>query len=289
MILKGKKLKRILKNILEWIALIIIIAMTVRTFLLASFVVPTPSMSPAIEPGDYVLVNKLIPGSRISTAWRFMSGKDLTMKRLKGYRKVKRNDILAFNFPYSNPDKLGLDFNIFYAKRCVALPGDSFYIENGIYKVKNVSDTLGNYTNQKKMSMMSPDDFAPHIYNCSYNTDYGWNMKNFGPLYIPRKNDTIAIDSINIKLYVKLIEYETQHTVKLIERHVYIDDDLLSEYVFQQNYYFLAGDHVFDSQYSRYWGLLPEEQIIGKVFFIWKSKDIETGKRNWKRYFKKVK
>jgi signal peptidase I len=220
-------------------------------------------MSPAIQPGDYVLVNRC--------------------------KKVKRNDVLAFNFPYSNPDKLELDFKILYAKRCVAIPGDTFYIENGIYKVKNVPDTLGNYTNQKKLSTMNPDDFAPHIYNCSYNPGYGWDMKNFGPLYIPGKNDTVAIDSTNIKLYIKLIEYETKHTVKVIDGNIFIDDNPISEYVFQRNYYFLAGDHVFDSQDSRYWGLLPEDHITGKVFFIWKSKNIETNKRNWKRYFKKVK
>jgi signal peptidase I len=45
------------------------------------------------------------------------------MKRLKGYRKIRRNEVTVFNYPYSNWNKLELDFNVFYAKRCVAIRG----------------------------------------------------------------------------------------------------------------------------------------------------------------------
>jgi signal peptidase I len=48
----------------------------------------------------------------------------------------------------------------------------------------------------------------------------------------------------------------------------------------------MAGDHVKDSRDSRYWGLLPEDHIVGKAFVIWKSKNRDTGKYQWKRFFK---
>ena len=47
--------------------------------------------------GDNVLVNKLIPGPRLFKSWGFLNGTDFSMRRLKGWRKVKRNDILVFN------------------------------------------------------------------------------------------------------------------------------------------------------------------------------------------------
>jgi len=38
-----------------------------------------------------------------------------------------------------------------------------------------------------------------------------------------------------------------------------------------------------------YWGLLPEDHIIGKAWLIWKSQDPYTKKYRWKRFFKFVK
>ncbi|MDR2286253.1 MAG: signal peptidase I [Prevotellaceae bacterium] len=286
---KGTKLRRILLNIFGWFLFLIFALMfgiSLRVFLLAKFLIPTWSMSPTLIAGDVILVNKMIPGPRIFKSWDFLKNGDFSMKRLKGYRKVQRNDVIVFNFPYSNWYKLELDFNVFYAKRCIAIPGDTFLIDNGMYRVKNVFDTLGHYANQKTLSEMEPQAFPPHIYNCFPDTVYGWNILNFGPFYIPGENDTVAIDTMNIRLYRQLIEYETQQPVEVKDRKVFIADKSANEYVFQQNYYFVAGDHVRDSRDSRYWGLLPEDHIVGKAFIIWKSKDRTTGKRQWNRFFR---
>jgi signal peptidase I len=117
-----KTLKTLAGRIFRWFLYLIfavIFGISLRVFLLVSCKVPTPSMTPAILPGDYILVNKMIPGPRIFTGWGFLNGIDFEMKRLKGYRKVKRNDVLVFNFPYSDWNKLQIDLNVFYAKRCV--------------------------------------------------------------------------------------------------------------------------------------------------------------------------
>jgi signal peptidase I len=50
----------------------------------------------------------------------------------------------------------------------------------------------------------------------------------------------------------------------------------------------MAGDLTFDSRDSRYWSLLPEDHIVGKVAFVLQSKDKQTGKRRWERLFKTV-
>jgi signal peptidase I len=285
-----KKFKKILKSILWWILLLIfsiIFAVTLRIFLLASFVIPTYSMSPTLIPGDFIFVNKMIPGPRIFKSWDFLKqGGDFSMRRLKGYRKIRRNEVIVFNYPYSNHHRLELDFNVFYAKRCIAIPGDTFLIDNGIYRVKNLSDTLGHYDNQKQVSETPPENFRSNVFNCfPYSKHYKWNIKDFGPLYIPGENDTVAIDTINICLYQKLIEYETQQSVYIRDRQVIINNKPADRYIFQQNYYFMAGDHARDSRDSRYWGLLPEDHIVGKAFVIWKSKDRKKNKWRWDRFF----
>jgi len=202
------------------------------------------------------------------------------MKRLKGYRAIRRNDVLVFNFPYTDWSRLEPDMNVFYAKRCVAVPGDTFLIENGIYKVKNCNDILGNYEMQYQFSQSEEEEIPPGVFRCfPYDSVYDWNVKSFGPMYVPAKGDTIRLDAKNRLLYRNLIRYETRQE-EIPDKTRY--------YIFQQNYYFMAGDYVFDSCDSRYWGLLPEDHIMGKVFLIGYSKDVHTGKYRWERLLKQV-
>lgn len=86
-----------------------------------------------------------------------------------------------------------------------------------------------------------------------------------------------------------MIEWERQERLKCKNNHVYIGDRILSEYCFQKNYYFMAGDKVENSKDSRYWGLLPEEYIVGKACRIWKSVDENRGAVRWDRIWKTIK
>jgi signal peptidase I len=194
----------------------ILLAIVLRVFFFAAFVIPTPSMIPAIIPGDKVMVYKMIPGPRlIRNFFSLHKGEKPDIKRLKGTRAVRRNDVLIFNFPYSDWNRLEMDMNVFYAKRCVALPGDTFYIENGIYKVKQLSGELGNYQRQTQLSETADSQFSNAVFKCfpQHTDNYAWTIKNFGPLYVPKAKDTITIDTLNYVLYKKLIEYETGQTL----------------------------------------------------------------------------
>ena len=93
----------------------------------------------------------------------------------------------------------------------------------------------------------------------------------------------------NYVLYKNLIEYETDQQLTVRDGAVYLDDETIGNYTFQLNYYFMAGDYIFDSRDSRYWGLLPEDCIIGKALFVWRSTDVWTGKIRWNRFFKVIK
>ncbi|MCL2651074.1 MAG: signal peptidase I [Candidatus Azobacteroides sp.] len=285
-------IKSILKNLrfaIKIIGIAIILAICLRVFVFDSFKIPSPSMQPTILAGDYILVNKLVLGGRIYKNFDFMKGGIVETKRLWGWRKVKRNDVLVFNFPYSDRGKLDFDLNVFYVKRCVAIPGDTFYIDNGIYKVKNCPDTLGYYKSQRRFADTKQEQINPDVWKCfPYDKAYQWNVRQFGPLYVPGKGDTLRIDTNNIKLYRKLIRYETGKRINIQGDTVYLGNDVLQQYVFKKNYYFMAGDLVRDSRDSRYWGLLPEDHIVGKAAIIWKSEDMKTRKYRWKRFFKTI-
>jgi signal peptidase I len=291
--IKDLKVKKAIKSVLRWISIIlgiVVLAVSLRVFIFDTYTIPTPSMEPAIMSGDHVVVNKLVPGPRIIKNFFSLSkGEKPDFKRLPGWN-VKRNDVLIFNFPYSDWGRLDLDMGVFYAKRCVAIPGDTFHIENGFYRVQQVADTLGYIVNEWILSKKPDYEFASEIFHCfPYDHRYNWNIKHFGPIYIPKKGTTMPLDTVNVALYHNLIAYETLKTVSVKNGTVAIGDSAINEYTFRKNYYFMAGDYVFDSKDSRYWGLLPEDHITGKVAFVWNTKDMQTGKKRWNRFLKKVK
>jgi signal peptidase I len=284
--------KSFLKTVFFWFKIVVsglLLAILLRLFVFSSFKVPTPSMETAILAGDYILVNKLAYGARLPKNFNFMNGGKFETFRVKGFSKIKRNDVVVFNFPYPSPHHIDWDLSLYYVKRCVALPGDTFYIDRGIYKVKNCPDVLGDYDAQRRFSKIKTDDIRPDIFHCFPDSeDYHWTVKLFGPLYVPRRGDTLAINSKNIALYRNLIRYETDREIYQKNDTVYLENELLQSYVFQQNYYFMTGDLTFDSRDSRYWGLLPEDHIVGKAAVIWQSKDMQTGKRRWERILKTI-
>ena len=90
----------------------------------------------------------------------------------------------------------------------------------------------------------------------------------------------------NFILYKKLIEWEQQGTIEYKDSTSFLNGRPIDGYRFLKNYYFMAGDNGMNSQDSRYWGMLPEEYIVGKAWIIWKSVDPYTETFRWKRFMK---
>jgi len=291
-----RKVLKVLKEVMFYVVVVIVslvFAICLRVFVLAPIIsIPSWSMEPAVFAGDRIIVNKLIPGPRVYKDIRQIRvDEKVQTKRFKGIRKVRRNDVLVFNYPYSAGwDKIDMDLNVFYLKRCVALPGDTFCIENGIYRVKNCTDSLGCFFRQLELSKKSQDDFSSVIWKCFPfdSLHYQWNIKDFGPLYVPASGAVLALDTFNFRLYKNLIEYETDKQLSVLNGSVCLDDEIISDYQFKMNFYFMAGDLIFDSGDSRYWGLLPEDCIIGKAILVWRSTDTQSGKIRWNRFFKVI-
>jgi signal peptidase I len=115
----------------------------------------------------------------------------------------------------------------------------------------------------------------------------GWDLDNYGPIYIPKKGATIALNPESIALYRRVIgKYEGN---KFEERNgkFYVNDKEATKYTFKQNYYWMMGDNRHNSEDSRYWGFVPEDHVVGKPLLIWFSlKEGSLSKGiNWRRIF----
>ncbi len=255
-----------------------------------SFRIPTDSMYSTLQPGDNILVNKTIMGARIFNIWEAAEDKEVEIHRLLGLGKVKRNDILVFHYPYPHKnDSLSMHLLKYYVKRCIALPGDTMGIRQGHYYIRGMGEPVGNVEAQERIARLDKED-SEDIVMETYPWDkyIDWTIQNFGPLYVPTRGQAVAMDSTTVKLYRNLVEWEQKEKLTCRGNDIFLGDSLIREYRFREDYYFVGGDNVLYSQDSRYWGLLPEEYIVGRAIRIWKSVDKDTDEFRWERWMKRI-
>jgi signal peptidase I len=228
-------------------------------------------MQPAILPGDYVLVNKIVYGPRLIDLYRLIFFQDADYIRLKGYGKVKKGDIIVFNYPQFNylKDSVSFIYGTPLVKRCQRMPGDSLLI------------------GQNRSEMIELNNIR---YSHQYDTTLLWDVDYYGLLYIPRKGDTIPLTKENLKHYNDVLLYENIG-LHIQNDSAFINGTYYSKHCFKYNYYFMLGDNFYQSKDSRFWGFLPETHIIGKATMVLFSLDPGKPwykKLRWHRFFKKI-
>lgn len=129
------------------------------------------------------------------------------------------------------------------------------------------------------------------------NNKIPWNGDNFGPVYIPKKGETVELTIETFPFYRRIIEtYEglemgKDNQLSLNGTQVLLNGQPVDSYTFKQNYYWMMGDNRHNSEDSRYWGYVPENHVVGKPVFIWLSLDPNKSgfsKIRWDRMFTTV-
>lgn len=123
------------------------------------------------------------------------------------------------------------------------------------------------------------------------NANTGWTRDNYGPVWIPKKGETLKLTMDNITIYERPIRAYEGNDLQVKDGCIYINGQLTDEYTFKMDYYWMMGDNRHNSADSRYWGFVPEDHIVGKPIFIWWSSDPDrsgmAGVR-WNRLFRLV-
>jgi signal peptidase I len=122
-----------------------------------------------------------------------------------------------------------------------------------------------------------------------YNTK--WNLDNLGPIYIPKKGVTVALNTESLPFYKTIIREYEKNDLKVTDDEIRINGQIATTYTFKQDYYWMMGDNRHNSLDARYFGYTPEDHIVGKPVFIWMSLDPNgkgLNKIRWDRVFTTV-
>ena len=132
-----------------------------------------------------------------------------------------------------------------------------------------------------------PGDDAGGLYPVNKLT--GWTTDNYGPVWIPKKGESIDLTLDNLPIYERCIHAYEGNDLQVKDGKIYINGQEADKYTFQMDYYWMMGDNRHNSADSRFWGFVPEDHIVGKPIFIWVSLDPDRGwfdgKIRWNRFF----
>ncbi len=144
----------------EWVDAImfaVIAATVIRSMFIELYQIPTSSMEKSLMVGDFLFVNKMSYGTRLTMTPISFPFAHHTMPlintkaysemikfpyyRLPGVGKIKNGDVVVFNWP---AETLGrpVDKKENYIKRCVAIPGDTLSVVKGVVHINGVPEDV---------------------------------------------------------------------------------------------------------------------------------------------------
>lgn len=154
----------------------------------------------------------------------------------------QRGEVVVFRYP-ENP-------RISYIKRVIGLPGDTIEMKNGELYVNGQAQNrqlLGQIeTNIKVSQGLMP------IQMDQYQNQLGHHQ------FVSHQISATQKDALLTEQVRK-------------EQNITMNQNW--SYTVPQGQYFVMGDNRDQSEDSRYWGFVPEENLIGRAFYVWMHKD----------------
>lgn len=183
---------------------VLLVVLVLRSFVVEPFQIPSGSMRPTLEVGDFILVNKFAYGLRLP----------VVHTEIVDLGEPERGDVMVFRFP----DEPAVNF----IKRVVGLPGDRIRYED-------------------KQLFVNGEPVPKRLLEA-------------GPMAAP--TELLLAEQLG----------ELEHRIYNNPRD---PGPQVRELVVPKGHYFTMGDNRDHSNDSRYWGFVPEANIVGRAFAVW--------------------
>ncbi len=213
---------------------VLLAVFVLRSFVAEPFKIPSSSMRPTLEVGDFILVNKFAYGIRLP----------IVEKKVFGTGSPRHGDIVVFRYP--------LDPSQDYIKRVIGLPGDVVEYRdkqltvNGKPLPQREDGSYGwlegvRFEQTRRVLETADDAGTPREYTTAQDPQKP-------PIFLSSVRSFPARDNCEYN--------ERGFTCKVPAGH-----------------YMMMGDNRDFSDDSRYWGFVPDENLRGRAFFIWYNWD----------------
>ncbi|QKJ88260.1 signal peptidase I [Paramixta manurensis] len=240
---------------------VLLVVLVVRSFIYEPFQIPSGSMMPTLLIGDFILVEKFAYGIK----------DPITQTTLIPTGHPKRGDIAVFKYPK--------DPSLDYIKRVVGLPGDRVTYDP-LSKTVTINPACEGAKPCDKALPVTYSDVRPSDFIQTFNgfdgnetgsgfwqVPQGGEMK--GGLRLATRKETLGEVTHDI-----LLVTEAQSQASMYYQQ---PGQAQSTWVVPQGQYFMMGDNRDNSADSRYWGFVPERNLVGKATAIWMSFEKQEG------------
>ncbi|MBI2719957.1 MAG: signal peptidase I [Rhizobiales bacterium] len=233
----------------------LLIAFFVRTFLYQPFNIPSGSMYPTLNVGDYIFVSKLSYGygkySFNFTAFWFRCCPIDFPGRVVFADTPKRGDVAVFKKPS--------DTDIDYIKRVIGLPGDRIQMKDGVL-----------FINGEAVKKERTEDYIETPYR-DYMVDQ--QTPQVQTLYRFDATDEVSLDPAPkpVPQYVETLPNGVKYRV--LDAVANSSEDNTQEFLVPPDHYFMMGDNRDNSADSRFpdVGYVPIENFVGRADVIFFS------------------
>jgi signal peptidase I len=228
----------------------LLIVLLLRSFVAEPFRIPSGSMMPTLDVGDFILVNKFAYGLHLP----------VSNTQIIPTGEPKRGDVVVFRWPGFTCTENGSQVvhggdpkcsspvpHQDWVKRVIGLPGDTIAVENGQISI-NGKPVGADLVSAFKGNPGRPDDKLLMAHSATIWNEHLGNVHHL----IARMPDQAffapAVPNARMPSVVP------------------------------KDCYFVMGDDRENSEDSRFWGCVPKTALVGKAFLVWMSwRGLSTG------------
>jgi signal peptidase I len=227
-----------------------LVVLVLRSFIFEPFRIPSDSMMPTLQDGDFIIVNKYAYGLRLPVINR----------KVVDIGEPQRGDVVVFRYP--------LDPSVNYIKRLVGLPGDHVEVRNDRLIINGQPvpfNIVGNYNDGCYINMqLAQEHLGEHVHEA---------MLCPVPLDV-RPEPLAGCNRREVRGYI----CGDRQAAALFGEPVVVTK------VVPPGHYLMIGDNRDNSEDGRVWGFVPEENLVGKATRIWFNWDPQrSGGPVWSR------